>query len=124
MFDPRLRYSTVWPVALVVLLAVACASTPPDRVAYNTIRGAVVSVQAGMSGFNVIYQSGKATEADRERVLAAYAKFQKTAALAIDIAASLPPGQEPNVVALVNVAAQDVFDLLKVWGLLPQKEPK
>lgn len=110
-------------VALVAVLAIlsGCGSMPPDRIAYNSIDAAVTGVQQGMKAFNEVYQKGGATDADRDKVLAAYAKFQVVAKAAVDLTRNLPPGQDANVTALVTVAAQDLFDILRQFGVLQRR---
>ncbi len=118
------RRGVLAPIVVLITVASlfsACATTA-DRAAYTTIRGAVVSAQAGVKGFNIAYQSGRATDSDRDKVKVAYERFQKVADLAIDMASSLPPGQEQNVMVLVNVAVQDLFDILKSWNILPSPQ--
>lgn len=82
----------VAPLVLVLAL-VACASAPPDRIVYNTLDGAVTGVQTAMRAFNDLYQAGKASEADRQKVLDGYAKFQQVALTAAKIA---PEATAPN----------------------------
>lgn len=109
-----LRSKRVLPLFVVLALAVACASTPKDRVVYNSIEGATVGVQTSMKVFNEFYQAGKATEDQRTQVLAAYAKYQAVARVAVKIA----PGATAPDVDLLAVAldsAASVVELIKLF---------
>lgn len=115
------RRAVLLPVVFLLAIYAACASTPADRIAYNSIDGAVTGVQTGMRAFNDLYQQGKATETDRERVLVAYKQFQSVARLATDLAANVTPAQRPSVIQIVSDAALDLFKVLNEFGITQPK---
>jgi len=102
--------------AVVLLLAAAvlssCASTPPDRIAYNTLDDATTGVITAMRTFNEFYQRGKATEEQRTKVLDWYAKWQAAARLAVKIApqATAP---DPNLVTIALNNAAGLVGLIR-----------
>ena len=101
------------PIALVVglLLAFGCASgSTPTRKAYTSISDAVAGVDAAMGAFNDRYQAGLQTEADRTKVLAAYAEFQSLVHAAEAIAKD--PNRTSDPVALVSDAAINLAALI------------
>jgi hypothetical protein len=65
-------------LAVFFLLLTACGK-PPARMAYDSIDGATVAVQGALRAFNVLYQNGQATEADRTTAKAIYTTFQAVA---------------------------------------------
>lgn len=95
-----------------VVFFVGCASTPPDRIAYNTLDDATAGVLTGMKTFNEFYQAGKATEEQRTKVLGWYAKWQAAARLAVKIApqATAP---DPNLVAIALNSAAELVGLIR-----------
>ena len=104
-------------LALAVWLTtvLGCASTP-QRIQYNTISAATDGVQTAMRGFNLKYQEGKATEADRDKALAIYAEFQK---VALKAAGNLLVPRAPTAgdIAEVSKAAVDaIFAIKKITG--------
>ncbi len=111
----------VVPAALLILLVACATSAPPDRIAYVTIDDAVSAVQTGMRAFNELYQQGKATESDREKVLVAYKQFQAIARTATDLAMSVSPMTRPSVYEIVSRAALDMFYTLEQFGIVPKK---
>lgn len=102
-------------VSLFVVLAFlsACASTPRDRVAYNSISAAAEGVNTAMRTFNDLYQAGKATEDQRAQVLAAYAKYQAVALVAVKVApgATAP---DANLLAVALDSAASVVELIRL----------
>ena len=104
----RLREPRIVAVVAILLIVSACSSAPPDRIVYNSLDGAVEGVQTAMRAFNDVYQAGKATEAQRGQVLAAYAKFQVAAAAAAKIA---PGATAPNA-DLLKVALDSAADIV------------
>ena len=92
---------------------------PPDRVAYNTIDGAKEGVTAAVKAWGSLYQQGRYTDADRERVKAAYAKFEAAVAVAVDIAKTATNDQQKtNALAYVNAAAADLMRLLREFEVI------
>jgi hypothetical protein len=117
--DKGKGYRQVLAATAVVLACVisACASLPPDRIAYNSIEGAVVGTQAAVKAFNELYQAGKYTDADRLKVRAAYEKFQKAAALAAAVAqAATTPEQSHSALAIINAAGDELLALIRSLG--------
>lgn len=102
--------------ALVMLpfLSVGCGSMPADRITYNTIDGAVNGVHAGLRSFNEFYQAGKATEEQRDQVLAAYKKFQAVARAAVRIAPNATSAS-PDTIRLVSDAAVELLRLIEAF---------
>lgn len=102
---------TVLLLAVLAFLS-ACASTPPDRIAYNTLDDATAGVITGMKTFNEFYQRGKATEEQRTKVLDWYGKWQAAARLAVKIApqATAP---DPNLVAIALNSAAELVGLIR-----------
>lgn len=123
---PHLRsphqYSTRAAVAAslaAIFFLVSCTATrPPDRVVLDTLQSLRATVVTGMKSFNVAYQAGQATEAQRTQVLAAYDKY-----LAADKVAALSLGAtvDPNAV-LPNVQAA-VAELMKLIQSFVPKGP-
>jgi len=105
------RSKRLWPLLAVLLLLESCASSP-EKIAYTSLDAAVTSVQAAMRGFNEFYKAGKATEAQRTQVLAAYAKFQAAVSVAIDLS-RLSTGATIDMKA-VSEAATDLVYLISV----------
>jgi hypothetical protein len=104
-------------IFLVVALA-ACASMPPDRIAYNTLDGVTRGVQAGVKAWGDLYAQGHYTAADRAKVEAAYKKFQAANRLAIAIAeAADSEDQKRSALAIANAAADELFALLRALGV-------
>lgn len=99
-------------VLALVFALVACASTPTDRIVYNSLSGAVDGVHAAMGAFNEVYQQGKATEQQRTQVLAAYKHFQDVARAAAKVAKDAPD-QTPVQIALD--AAAELVRLIQTW---------
>ena len=110
----RLTRTTLPVVAVVSILALGCATTPPDRIAYTTIDQAVNAVQTAMRAFNDLYQQGKLTDADRLRALDAYAKFQAVAKSAVVIAQSAT-GPNPDVSRVITDAALEALKVLQAF---------
>lgn len=102
------RSKRLIPLLAVLFLLEGCASSP-EKIAYTSLDAAVTAAQAGMRSFNDIYQAGKATEAQRQQVLAAYAKFQAAVSVAIDIARLSTSTIDMK---LVNEAAADLITLI------------
>lgn len=105
--------SLVLGVWLTTLLG--CASTI-QRQQFNTISGATDAVQTAMKGFNLVYQSHGATESDRDKALAIYARFQK---VALKAAGNLLVPRAPTAgdIAEVSKAAVDaIFAIKKITG--------
>ena len=114
------RARLVAPLALAVALMalVACASTPPDRIAYNSLSSVTIGVQAGIKVWGELYAQGHYTDADRDKVKAAYEKFQAANRLAIAIAeAATDKDQKHSALAIANAAADELFTLLRVLGV-------
>jgi len=65
--------------ALVVFFLFSACGKPPARMAYDSIDGATVAVQGAIRAFNVLYQNGQATEADRTTAKSIYTTFQQVA---------------------------------------------
>jgi len=104
---------------IVVLALVSCASMPPDRIAYNTIDGAKASVEAAVKAWGDLYQQGRYTDADREKVKAAYQKFEAAVAVAVDLArVASDDAQKRNALAYLNAAAADIMQLLREFDVV------
>lgn len=115
------RKRTFISLALVtILFAVACASTPPDRIAYTSINAAVDAVQTALKVWNEqFYSPGVKLDpatwnAKRDQVQAAYTKFQASANLAVTLAQDVT--QKDNALKVVNDAAAPVIALLQSFG--------
>lgn len=108
-------------LVVAVLLSAACASTPPDRIAYTSIDSAVTAVQLGMRGFNDLYQAGKFTKEDRAKVLDAYVKFQSVATAAATLAEKATNETEKaTALDLISTAAAEVLRVVAAFTK-PQK---
>jgi hypothetical protein len=106
------RSVAVLGLFLAMAVLVGC-SAPPDRIAYNTISGAVDAAQGALRTFNVFYQAGKASEDQRMKVRLAYEKFQKTVDVAIDLAQLTATKQPPQEqIRLVSQATVDLVALV------------
>lgn len=84
----RRRRAVSAALAVFFLLAAACHKSPA-RLAYDSIDGATTLVHSSLRAFNVLYQNGLATEADRTKAKAIYEGYQKialTASYAAEIA--------------------------------------
>jgi hypothetical protein len=115
--NARQRNLAVVLVALVALSA--CASMPPDRIAYNSIDGAKAGVVSAVKAWGDLYQQGKYTDADREKVKKAYEKFEAALAVAVDIARTATnEEQKKNALAYVNAAASDIMRLLREFEVV------
>jgi len=97
-------------LVLVVLIA-GCASTPPDRIAYNTVTAAVDAVQTAMKGFNDLYQAGKFNDADRAKVIAAYEKF-RLVAKGVEGLAETATKDGISVLSIVSAAALEAISVI------------
>ena len=115
-----MRYVHRKPAIVLVLVAaiftVACASTPPDRIAYTSVMSATDAVQAGMKAANDMYVAGKLTDEQRATLIAAYEKFRAIASVAVDLNPALGPNR-PTAAQLVSAAAEDVFKALAAFGV-------
>lgn len=106
---------------LVLALTVACAGTSPDRIAYNTIDGAVDAVQTALGVFNVAYQSGVQTDPTmwndrRVKAKAAYEKFQVTARSATKLSQeALDPQHQTSAVKLASDAAVEALGIIQAF---------
>lgn len=102
------------PLALVVVLlalSAGCASTAtPARKAYTTLSDVDAAAKATMGVFNTQYQAGQRTEGQRTQVLAAYAKYQKAALLAMTVAQDVT--QSANALKIANDAIAPLLDLI------------
>ena len=103
-------------VVILAVMAVACSGVPPSRVAFNSIQDATVGVQTAVQSFNALYQQGKFTDADREKVKAAYEKFQRVALLANSISsAATDPNAPVTALTVINAAADDFFNAVRIF---------
>lgn len=106
-------------VVVLVLFAVACASTPQGK-AYQSISTCNASAQAGVRAFGVLYQAHKAENpalwTDRyDKAQAAYAAYQKIALAAVDAAQA--GGETQLILAAVNEALNQLTALLATFGV-------
>ena len=85
-------YSMLAVLSLVIGLA-ACGK-PPARMAYDSIDGATVAVQGALRAFNILYQNGQATEADRATAKRIYLVYQDVAVAATYIAETVTTKEE------------------------------
>ena len=107
-------------VAVLVLLTflVACASTPPDRIAYTSINAAVDGVQTALKAWNDVYYSPGVKvdpvkwNASRDQLNAAYVRFQASATLATTIAQDVT--KQASAQQIINDAASQVLTLISV----------
>lgn len=108
-------------VAAVILVTLACASTPPDRVAYTSINAAVDAVQTALKVWNdTYYAPGVKVDpvtwnARRDQVNAAYVKFQATAQLAVTLAQDVT--QKDNALKIISDAAGQILALIQALGV-------
>ena len=106
-------------VAALVLMVVACASTPPDRIAYNSIDGCVTGVQAAVSAFKAGKAAGTIADPDgskEAKVKDVYAKFQVAVGAAIDIAAAATtPDQKNQALAIAQAAATSALSIVNAF---------
>ena len=106
-------------VLFLVLAVVACASTPPDRILFNSIDDAVAGVQAAVSAFKTGKAHGLIADADgskEAKVRAAYSKFQTVAAAAVDLSvAATTPGQVSAALAVAQAAADDALSVINAF---------
>lgn len=118
MTPSRSRGFAALAIFLVLALS-ACASMPPDRIAYNSVEGAKDGVAAAVKAWGDLYTQGRYTEADREKVKAAYEKFEAAVAISVDIAkVATNDEQKRNAMAYVNAAASDLMRLLREFDLV------
>lgn len=92
-------------IMLVIVVIGGCGSMPPDRIAFNTVKGASETVVLSMKVFNDMYQDGHFKAADREKVLRAYADFKIVAEAAVDLG---PTVTDPNAPTIRKVSAMAV----------------
>jgi hypothetical protein len=104
---------------LLILSVVACASTPTDRILFNTIDDAVTGVQAAVSAFKTAKAHGVIADLDgskEAKVRAAYSKFQTVAATATDLSvAATTPGQASAALAVAQAAADDALAVINAF---------
>lgn len=115
-----MRARRALPVAVALLLVLtACASMPPERIAYNSIDGAKAGVAAAVSAWGDLYAQGRYTNADREKVQAGYKKFEASVAVATDLArVATNEEQKRNAMAYINAAASDLMALLRAFDVV------
>src|SRR5512135_604437 len=107
-------------LAVLVLLTflVACASAPPDRIAYTSISAAVDGVQAALKAWNEgYYVPGVKVDpvkwnASRDKLNAAYAQFQASAQLATTIAQDV--ANKDAAQKIINDAASQIVTLISL----------
>lgn len=93
---------------------------PPDRIAYNSIDGAKAGVTAAVKAWGDLYQQGRYTDADREKVKQAYQRFEASVAVAVDLSKTATNDeQKRNAMAYVNAAASDLMALLRAFNVVP-----
>jgi len=106
-------------VIVLVLFAIACASTPEAK-QYQAISTCNATAQAATRAFGVLYQSEKAKNpvlwADRyDKAHAAYSSYQKIALAAVDAVQS--GGDQTLILAAVNEALNQLTLLLATFGV-------
>lgn len=106
-------------LAVLLLFAVACASSPPVK-QYQAISTCNATAQAATRAFGVLYQSKKAEDPalwqDRyDKAQSAYQSYQKIALAAVDASAS--GGDTVLVLAAVNEALNQLVSLLATYGV-------
>lgn len=114
-----MRRSRSIAVVVLLLVAVACASTPQGK-AYQSISTCNATAQSASRAFGVLYQAHKAEDpalwADRyDKAAASYAAYQKIALAAVDAAQS--GGETPVILAAVNEALAQLTTLLASFGV-------
>lgn len=118
-----LRRAQHLAAVLVLTMLVGCASSP-DRVAFNSIDGAISAAQAGVAAFKTLYNEGVKSpdpvvvqrwKDNDVKARAAYAKFQKAALVATDVAAGL--GQKDSALTIVSNAYADLIETLRAFGV-------
>lgn len=94
-----------------VFTATGCATqATAQRKTFTSIDDVAEGVKTAMLGFNALYQAGSFTEADRQRVLDAYAVYQKAAELAVHVGKDLSQGD--NALRIASDAAWPLLDLI------------
>lgn len=114
--EARRRIFICAAVALISFSLLACASTPPDRIAYNSIDGATTAVQTAVGVFKQMKAAGQIQDVDGSKeaqVRDAYAKFQKTALLAVDLSQDITQGQ--NALKIVSDAAVSALAVINAF---------
>ena len=117
----RARAGVLFVLVLAVLTS-ACAGTSPDRVAYNSIDGAVNAVQTSLAAFNDLYQVGVKTDPvtwndRRTKAKDAYEKFQATALAAAKLSQQvLDPQHRASIVEMVSTAAAEALRIIQAFG--------
>ena len=103
-------------VLVVLTFLVACASAPPDRIAYTSISAAVDGVQTALKAWNEgYYQPGVKVDpakwnASRDKLNTAYVQFQASAQLAATLAQDIT--QKDTAQKIINDAAGQVLLLI------------
>lgn len=99
-------------VAVPLILApMGCATNATaQHKAFTSIDDVAQGVKAAMLSFNALYQAGSFTETDRQRVLDAYAVYQKAAMLAVSVGKDL--AQDANALKIASDAAWPLLDLI------------
>jgi hypothetical protein len=109
--DHRPSFVLAFVGALAIALALGCATgSTPARKAYTTLSDVDAAAKATMGVFNTQYQAGQRTEAQRTQVLAAYAKYQKAALLALTVAQDVT--QSASALKIANDAVAPLLDLI------------
>lgn len=117
----RARAGVLFVLVLAVLTS-ACAGTSPDRVAYNSIDGAVSAVQTSLTAFNEAYQVGVRTDPatwneHRAKAKDAYEKFQATALAAANLSQKvLDPQHRASIVEMVSTAAAEALRIIQAFN--------
>jgi len=120
--SPGARAGVLFLVAVLAVLTGACAGTSPDRVAYQTIDGAVSAVQTSLSAFNDLYQVGVKTDPvtwndRRTKAKDAYEKFQATALAAAKLSQQvLDPQHRASIVEMVSTAAAEALRIIQAFN--------
>lgn len=106
-------------VLLLVIYVAACASTPPDRIAYNSIDACVTGVQAAVSAFKAGKANGTIADTNGSKeatVRNVYAKFQVAAGAAVDISdAATTPNQKNQALAIAQAAANATVSIIATF---------
>jgi hypothetical protein len=118
---PGARTGVLFLVAVLAFTS-ACAGTSPDRVAYNSIDGAVSAVQTSLAAFNDLYQVGVKTDPvtwndRRTKAKDAYEKFQATALAAAKLSQQvLDPQHRTSIVEMVSTAAAEALRIIQAFN--------
>lgn len=98
---------------VVIFLVAGCASTPPERIAYNTLATIQTSVETAMTTAGDMYRAKQIDEATKMKIIAAYETYRKAFDVAVFALKAATPGAPPDAVTSDAVrAAMALLDLV------------